>query len=110
MPAVKAHGRLWFHLDGVTHVVESAASSARRSSGPVSGEPGVIKAPMPGKITRVAVALGDTVQKGQALIVMEAMKMEYTLESDLAGPVTEIGFAVGSQVALGQTLVRVGGK
>jgi len=68
----------------------------------------VIAAPMPGKITRVAVNMGEAVTKGQALVVMEAMKMEYTLEADRDGKIEEVGVKVGQQVALGEVLLRVG--
>ena len=63
---------------------------------------------MPGKITRVTVKKGDAVSKGQALVVMEAMKMEYTLEADRGGRVEEVSVELGKQVGLGDVLVRVG--
>lgn len=110
VPAVKAQGRLWFHLDGETHVIESAkaARGGARSGASALGEPGVLKAPMPGKITKVAATLGQSVKRGQALIVMEAMKMEYTLEADRDGVVTEVDATLGAQVRLGQILLRLG--
>ena len=73
----------------------------------MSATPGVIKAPMPGKITRVIVRLGEAVTKGQSLVVMEAMKMEYTLAADRAGVVETLTAKVGAQVPLGEVLVRV---
>lgn len=63
---------------------------------------------MPGKVTKVAVQKGESVTKGQALVVMEAMKMEYTLEADRDGKVNEVNVEAGRQVALGEVLVRVG--
>ncbi len=107
VPALKAQGRLWFHWQGETHVVSLADSSERSSAGARQMQPGVIVAPMPGKITRVAVQNGEKVAKGQALLVMEAMKMEYTLESDQAGSITDLKMTVGQQVSLGDVLVRV---
>jgi biotin carboxyl carrier protein len=67
----------------------------------------VISAPMPGKVTRVSVQVGDPVKKGQTLVVMEAMKMEYALAADHDGSVQEINAQVGDQVALGAVMVRV---
>lgn len=110
VPAVKAQGRLWFHWQGEVYVLESESTARRSGGGKSSAQPGVITAPMPGKVTRVAVAVGDTVQKGQALVVMEAMKMEYTLEADLAGKVAAVSVQPGVQVALGEVLVRLGDK
>lgn len=108
VPAVKAQGKLWFHWRGETHSVDVGGSSRRGGADKGKGQPGVITAPMPGKITRVAVQKGEMVSKGQALVVMEAMKMEYTLEADLDGKVGEVNVETGMQVALGAVLVRVG--
>jgi biotin carboxyl carrier protein len=108
VPAVKAQGRLWFHWRGETHVVDIAAGSRRSAGGKGKTQPGVIVAPMPGKITRAGVAVGDKVEAGRTLVVMEAMKMEYTLEADRGGLVTEVNAEVGRQVGLGDVLVRIG--
>jgi acetyl/propionyl-CoA carboxylase alpha subunit len=107
VPAVKHQGRLWFHWQGETHAVDISVS--RRAGGSTSKtQAGVLSAPMPGKVTQVRVATGDSVTKGQALVVMEAMKMEYTLEADRDGKITELNAKAGVQVALGDVLVRVG--
>lgn len=108
VPALKHAGRLWFHWQGQTHVLEVPTAGRRTSSEKVSAHPGVIKAPMPGKVTRVMVQLGAKVQKGQTLIVMEAMKMEYTLAADQDGQVTQVAVQAGAQVGLGDVLVQVG--
>jgi biotin carboxyl carrier protein len=106
VPALKYQGKLWFHFEGETHVVELTAS--RRAGGTAAKtQPGVISAPMPGKVTQVRVAKDDAVKKGQALVVMEAMKMEYTLEADRDGKISELNAQPGVQVALGDVLVRV---
>ncbi len=67
-----------------------------------------LTAPMPGKITAVHVAAGDAVAKGQALVVLEAMKMEHTITAPVDGLVEAINVAVGDQVAEGDDLVDVG--
>ncbi|HMN67009.1 MAG TPA: biotin/lipoyl-binding protein [Bdellovibrionales bacterium] len=104
--ALKYQGRLWFHWRGETHVVD--LDQGRRGGGRAGGgETGVTTAPMPGKITKVLVAKGDAVKKGQTLVVMEAMKMEYTLEADREGKVGEVNVKRDEQVALGAVLVRV---
>jgi biotin carboxyl carrier protein len=64
-------------------------------------------APMPGKIVQVCVAEGEAVEKGQALVVLEAMKMEQTLRAPHAGTVTELRVSVGEQVDVGQSLLTL---
>jgi len=62
-------------------------------------------APMPGKVLAVAVEVGDGVVAGQALVVVEAMKMEHSIAAPGDGVVTEIRCAVGDQVDNGQVLI-----
>jgi len=64
-------------------------------------------APMPGGVVRVAVAVGDTVESGQLLVVLEAMKMEHTVHATSSGTVTEVDVVEGDQVETGRTLVVV---
>ena len=66
-----------------------------------------ITAPMPGKIIALNVAAGDSVSKDDALVVMEAMKMEQTLTAPRGGIVAEIGAEVGELVTDGALLVRL---
>ena len=71
------------------------------------GTAGECRAPLPGTITRVMVAVGDLVDDADGLVVLEAMKMEHTLRSGGAGTVTEILCAPGAQVDAGDVLVVV---
>jgi len=97
----------WYHVDGRTW--KETTSTRRRSSGKASAleDPRVVKAPMPGKIVKLMKAVGAEVGAGEVVVVMEAMKMEYTLKSVAEGRVAEILCAVGEQVSLGAELVRL---
>jgi len=66
-----------------------------------------ITAPMPGKIVKVFVKVGDEVKEGQGLVVVEAMKMENELKSPKAGKVTEVQAKEGSTVENGAPLIVV---
>jgi biotin carboxyl carrier protein len=80
----------------------------RRASGKFTLEgPQRIDAPMPGKVTRVLVKVGDEVREGQGLVVVEAMKMENELQSPKAGRVTELHAVEGAAVESGAKLVVV---
>jgi 3-methylcrotonyl-CoA carboxylase alpha subunit len=70
-------------------------------------EQGGLGAPMPGKVLSIAVAAGQAVRRGQALAVMEAMKMEHTIHAPRDGVVQELLVAVGDQVAEGAQLLRL---
>ena len=76
-------------------------------AGEVAGEGGRLTAPMPGKVVSFAVKAGDTVAKGQALAVMEAMKMEHTIAAPMDGVVQELLYAPGDQVTEGAELLKL---
>ena len=76
-------------------------------AGDHAGEGGKLTAPMPGKLIQLLVKAGDKVAKGQALAVMEAMKMEHTLTAPRDGEVAETLFGVGDQVGEGAELLRL---
>ncbi|MBI2769416.1 MAG: acetyl/propionyl/methylcrotonyl-CoA carboxylase subunit alpha [Burkholderiales bacterium] len=76
-------------------------------AGEAAAEGGRLTAPMPGKVVSFAVKAGDKVSKGQALAVMEAMKMEHTIAAPADGVVAELLFAPGDQVSEGVELLRI---
>jgi biotin carboxyl carrier protein len=67
----------------------------------------VLKAPMPGKVTLIEVAVGQVVAPGDGLIVLEAMKMENEFKAQVAGTVKEIRVAAGQVVNPGDVLVVI---
>jgi 3-methylcrotonyl-CoA carboxylase alpha subunit len=72
-----------------------------------AAEAGRLTAPMPGKMVSFLAQPGDTVAKGQPLAVMEAMKMEHTINAPRDGVVAELLFTVGDQVGDGAELLRM---
>ena len=68
---------------------------------------GSVAAPMPGKVVAVLVGAGEAIVPGQPLVVLEAMKMESTLASEVAGVVTAVRVVPGALVAAGDLLVEI---
>ncbi|MGH3638679.1 MAG: acetyl/propionyl/methylcrotonyl-CoA carboxylase subunit alpha [Mycobacterium sp.] len=68
---------------------------------------GSLLAPMPGSVTKVAASVGDTVTAGQALIWLEAMKMEHTIAAPTGGVLAELNVTAGQQVDVGAVLARI---
>jgi pyruvate carboxylase len=81
-------------------------TASRRQADPL--EAGQIGAPMPGQVLSLAVQVGDAVTEGQALGVVEAMKLETHFRSPLAGTVQELLVRQGEKVQSGDLLVVVG--
>jgi biotin carboxyl carrier protein len=70
-------------------------------------ETGSLHAPMPGRVVRLDASVGDQIEDGAILVVMEAMKMEHALRSPHAGVVTQVLCSPGDQVEAGAVLVVV---
>ena len=97
-------GRYEVWLEGERHLVEEPRRAAGASG---AGEDDALTAPMPAKIVRVTVAVGDAVSEGQALVILESMKMELTVSSPRAGQVRRVGAKAGEIVAAGTTLIEL---
>lgn len=67
-----------------------------------------VRAPLPGTINDLKVAVGQEVAKGQTVVVLEAMKMENNIDSDRAGKVLEVKVAKGDTVMEGSILITIG--
>ena len=87
----------------------AAPRSSRRShsSGAVASDGGSITVPMQGTIVKVLVAVGDEVEAGATVVILEAMKMENAVVSSAAGTVTEVKVASGDSVSAGDVVVVV---
>jgi biotin carboxyl carrier protein len=92
------------------HAVPVALANRRRRArailGAGNGEQRIV-APMPGKVVKVLVALGDIVEARQGLVVVEAMKMENELMAPRPGTVAEVAVVEGTSVEAGRLLVVI---
>ena len=99
------------HLNGdrlEVEVVDERTRAIREMTGQsaAAAGPRPIRAPMPGLVVQVAVEAGDTVEPGQTVAIIEAMKMENDLKAESGGVVSEVHVAVGEPVEKGSVLVE----
>ena len=85
-----------------------AAPAAPAQSGAPVGAGSPIKAPLPGTITEVKVQVGQQVNVGDVVLVLEAMKMQNNIEAEYAGTVTSITVKQGDTVMEGSVLLTIG--
>lgn len=86
-------------LDPLTHLLEQTHATA--------GVGGTVEALMPGRVVEVLVAEGDTVEKGQGVVVVEAMKMKNEIDAETAGTVVKIYVEPGQNVEGGDPLFEI---
>ncbi len=106
----RGHYMLWIDghryeveaLDERTRAIRDLSSEGTRAAGPAP-----LVAPMPGMIVRVNVKVGDSVQPGAPLVVMEAMKMENELRAQSGGTVSAVRVQGGAAVEKGAILVEL---
>ena len=98
-------GRLYLSIDG--RAAQFRDMIRLDGAQDQTGGSGSIKAPMHGLLLEVRVATGDTVEEGQTLAVLEAMKMHYEIVANVAGAVTEVLAVAGNQVAADDLLIEI---
>lgn len=115
-------GRVRVEIDGTQHAFEIAEDDrhywanhftfARVSRYPASegGTAETASSPMPGKVLRILAQRGSEVLSGDALVVLEAMKMEQTVRAHASGIIEEVLVSPGQVVAPGETLIRIRAK
>ena len=85
-----------------------AAAPAPKAAAAVPAGAATVSAPMPGKIMSVAVKPGDTVKRGQVLLILEAMKMQNEIMAPGDGKVADVRVAAGQSVNTGDVMVVLG--
>jgi biotin carboxyl carrier protein len=108
---------LLHHREGSIHEITLAGSSVRveiidplslkRRREDSAGSGGIIKALMPGRVTRILVGEGDSVRKGAGLLILEAMKMENEIPAPADGTVDRIFVSAGQTVEGGADLLHL---
>lgn len=95
-------------VEGRTFLIAAAGSGKRDRSGVggASDAPGKITAPLAGVFVESRVAVGDTIEAGQPIVVIEAMKMQNEIQAPLAGTVTAVHFTAGDRVEKGELVVE----
>ncbi|MFZ5511286.1 MAG: biotin/lipoyl-containing protein, partial [Pseudomonadota bacterium] len=104
--AAAGDGTLYLEVDGGPVTVADRSAAPPRAAADAASS-GAVTPPMNGRIVAVLVQTGERVRQGQALLVLESMKMEHTLTAPRAGVVAELLCRAGEQVAPGRPLAHI---
>ncbi|RTL72790.1 MAG: acetyl-CoA carboxylase biotin carboxylase subunit [Hyphomicrobiales bacterium] len=102
---VFAHGALHLQRAGQDFVFRDATYAPPTASAQATG--GELRAPMNGRIVAVLAEVGDRVEKGQRIVVLEAMKMQHEIVASIAGTLEAVAVRTGDQVATRQVLAEI---
>ena len=104
-------GSVWMNLDGFSYTRPSkGVHRLKKKSKLLSQSDGDIVSPMPGQVLRLNVKAGESVEEGQVLCVVEAMKMEHTLKSPFSGTIEKVDCKVGESLSLGDLVIKIKAK
>ena len=106
--AVTRNGSTYVDVDSILlELREPSQDGVAGGAGDLAEAPDKIFAPMPGKIVKLMVAVGDTVEPKQQVVIVEAMKMENPVVAKAKGTVKAVNFAVGDQVSTETPIVEL---
>jgi acetyl/propionyl-CoA carboxylase alpha subunit len=100
--SAKVKDTWWIHIGGHTFCIDHVEPGAAEDD-----EGSGLSAPMPGKVLQVLVEVGQKVEPGQPLMILEAMKMEHRIIASQEGTVSAINFSEGDQVQQGSALLEL---
>lgn len=100
------NNRKWISLEGCTYLLERPAPRSSRRVGETGGGE-QLRAPMPAQVRSLLVAVGDRVEQGQTLALLEAMKMEIRLKAARAGTVVRLAVRPGEAVDRDQVVLEI---
>ena len=106
----RAGNTIWVHAEGRTYFFQISENSANKGRVKVTGNEshdGILRSPMPGKVLKINVKVGDLVLKGQTVCVLEAMKMEYALKAPFEGKIISISKEEAALVELDAQIMVV---
>jgi biotin carboxyl carrier protein len=106
----EADGKRHVSIGGEQFCIQEAASEGVRAADhdlSAVDEAPVAASPMPGKVVKLLVKEGDKVDKGQGLVIVEAMKMENEIKSPVKGTVEKVNFKAGDLVDAAQPIVEI---
>ncbi|MBD3257142.1 hypothetical protein GF377_01820 [candidate division GN15 bacterium] len=107
MAAAVNRGVTYVDIDSVVLEVTEASDDYAGGAGDALGEKDKIMAPMPGKVVKIMVEVGDKVEARQQVVIVEAMKMENPVLAPAAGKVKAVNFAAGDQVDTDSPIVEL---
>jgi biotin carboxyl carrier protein len=99
-------GRKWVSMDGCTYLLEKPSPRRSRQGGEATSED-ILRSPMPAQVRSLEVVEGDMVEKGETLMLLEAMKMEIRIQALHQGEVIRLPVSVGQSVERDQVLVEI---
>jgi 3-methylcrotonyl-CoA carboxylase alpha subunit len=94
-------------IDGNVFKVKPVELTGRKKKSKKESDESDLDSPISGKIVNVKVKTGDIVKKGEVLMVIEAMKMEYLIRAPYKGKIKKIHFKENDQVEIGQTTIEI---
>lgn len=97
----------WVTIEGTSFKIENLGTKRVKTNAAGAMASGSICAPMPGQILKVFVSNGETVETGDSLFVVEAMKMEHTLKAPCSGTVSGLKFKAGDTVSGSDIILTV---
>ena len=107
LPRMRMERSRWLASCTAPTAKKKAPRASSGSGGGAGGGSGQVAVPMQGTIVKVLVEVGQTVEAGQSVVVLEAMKMENQIEADKSGTVKAVNVKPGDTVGAGDVVVVI---